>query len=162
MLEVTAPNIFRLSFSPSPSPSAPSQSLCITGKEEQLQSNGRCQLPAQSAPAAHWSRVVSSSPGGGPSQPAQPSSTGLPSNGERYLERRRRGRERAPPQPSPSSPPSPHLPSSPAQKAPSSSDSQARVNNLQPAFYPDGKCRRENGIYLSEIMISHLTPKQCL
>ena len=77
--------------------SAPSQSLCITEeKENSCRSNGRCRSFLLSARLLHW--WAASSPGGWvgvrpcPGPPNSP--TGLPSNGERYLERRRfRGRE---------------------------------------------------------------------
>ena len=72
------------------------------------------------------------------------------------------GEKRAPPQPSlppPSSPfPSSPLPSSLPQKAPSSSDSEARVNNSQPAFYPE----RPNVVRRMDVILafptSHLAP----
>ena len=93
----TAPNIFGLSsYRSPPLPlSAPSQSLSITEeKENSCRSNGRSFL--LSARLLHW--WAASSPGGWvgvrpcPGPPNSP--TGLPSNGERYLERRRfRGRE---------------------------------------------------------------------
>lgn len=101
-LEVTAPNIFCLS--PSFSPSAPSQSLCITDQGgEQLQKQ-RSLSASSSAHSSrrHWGGGRLYRVGVVPARPTQ-LPTGLPSNGERYLERRRRGRrergQRAPRQP---------------------------------------------------------------
>ena len=114
------PNIFCLSPSLSLlSPSAPSQSSCITDQGgEQLQK----QRSLSASSSAHssrrdWSGGRLYRVGVVPARPTQ-LPTGLPSNGERYLERRRRGRrERERAESAAAALLAP--PSSPAQKAPS-------------------------------------------